>query len=934
MRSDGRPGNEARCLGNGLVTSAASPLVETAIALHREGRLKDAVALYQKALQGEASPAPALMHFAGMAWLGLGRPRKAEFLLGQAAAGSRRADFHVGHGNALYGLKHFAKAQKAFAAAAALDPTNATVWFNLGNAASSAHDTDAAIHAFEQALEYDPLLTQALVNLSTLLACDKHLDRFAALLRRVQSLGIWRGLLSDIALIGIPAAAKAGDKGRVVEDALREIAGAAEINPQALCLLGNLLFMRKDFAGAEVCYAKVIEVDPEQPGAGRGLGLLLAARGETEAARKHLAAARASDPDAEQLRKLSNLLIRITDSSPDHIKSYGLIRELYPDSVTVFETHLTWLTDTKDWKGIVDLLEERVQTHESPEYLVVLGAALMNLKREAEALKHLRRSIKLAPKNFAGWYNLSNILTNQGNNVDAYKAGKKAFLLEPKRVEAATSLALIAGRLRLHEEEERIVKRGLRHSPDSAPLLNLMGNNRLRQGNMKAALKLYERARAHIGPTDGAQFQMQLMSINYADVAPEIVSDAHFRWGDAVVAAWQGKAGLSPRPAAPKTRLKIGYVSGDYKNHSCSFFLAPLMANHDPERVEVYCYMTEVAADEVNLSFRRMARHWREIHHVTDTDAAAMIRRDGIDVLVDLSGHTSGARLEIFAQKPAPIQVNWLGYPNTTGLPTMDYRFTDAAADPVGMTDRYFRETLYRLPNFLCYQPPEFTPEVGKLPALAKGYVTFGCFNNSNKITDEVVAVWSRIMKRVSGSHMVLKTSNMSDKTTLGAFRAKFEKNGIDPGRIECFQAFPNKSDHLMTYSDIDLALDPFPYNGTTTTFESLWMGVPMIALEGKVHAGRVGHSILSGVGLPELVGRSPVEYVDIAVALAADLPRMEAYRSRLRRTLASSPLMDGKGFARSMEDAYFDMWNHAVATSQSVNRAQGQSAGAKKQRI
>jgi predicted O-linked N-acetylglucosamine transferase (SPINDLY family) len=272
-----------------------------------------------------------------------------------------------------------------------------------------------------------------------------------------------------------------------------------------------------------------------------------------------------------------------------------------------------------------------------------------------------------------------------------------------------------------------------------------------------------------------------------------------------------------------------------------------------------------------------------------------------------------GNRLSLFARKPAPVQVTWLGYPNTTGLSAIDYRFTDAFADPPGLTDRYYAEKLYRLPHFLCYKPSEHTPDVSPLPALERGYVTFGCFNNSNKISGQVIDVWAKILKQVENSRLVLKTGNLGDRETLEAFQKNFKKHGIESERIECFQSFPNKFDHLMTYSEIDLALDPFPYNGTTTTFESLWMGIPMVTLVGQVHAARVGYSILAGIGASELVAQTLEEYVEKAVALARDRERIGLYRARLRNMLRESPLMNGKSFAASVEKAYFEMWETAV---------------------
>ena len=378
----------------------------------------------------------------------------------------------------------------------------------------------------------------------------------------------------------------------------------------------------------------------------------------------------------------------------------------------------------------------------------------------------------------------------------------RAIKVNPKHIEAVGIAATFAGRLQQYEESERILELGLKHNPKSVDLLSLLGNSLMRRGDMGEAVKYYAKARRNVkesNKTAAANYAIQLMNANYTpDIPPAVTADMHFKWGDAMMEIFANNRCKITPPTTLKPRLRIGYVSGDFKNHSCSHFMLPVVTHHHADKVDVFCYMTDRVSDALTLQFRQHSPHWRNIAHLLDADIVKLIQEDEIDILVDLSGHTSGARMGVFACKPAPIQVNWLGYPNTTGLPTMDYRFTDAAADPPGMTEKYHRETLYRLPHFLCYAPRPTTPPVSSLPARNSGRITFGCFNNSNKITDQVVAAWAAILKRVEGSRIFLKTGSMSDGQTLQAFRAKFEKNGITPDRVECFVSFPNTFDHLI----------------------------------------------------------------------------------------------------------------------------------------
>jgi predicted O-linked N-acetylglucosamine transferase (SPINDLY family) len=319
--------------------------------------------------------------------------------------------------------------------------------------------------------------------------------------------------------------------------------------------------------------------------------------------------------------------------------------------------------------------------------------------------------------------------------------------------------------------------------------------------------------------------------------------------------------------------------------------------------------------DNVTERLKAEADHWFSIVGKNDEDVAEQIKRDGIDILVDLAGHTAKSRLQVFAYKPAPIQVTWLGYPNTTGMSAIDYRFTDEVADPIGEADNLHSEKLIRLGSgFLCYSGDESAPEKSALLLLERGHITFGSFNNLTKTTPEVVKLWSDILSAAPNTHLLLKSKQLMDEEMRARCREMFEKEGISGDRIELFGRLPKIEDHLGLYSKIDIGLDPFPYNGTTTTCEALWMGVPVVTMLGDRHAGRVGASILEHVGLEELIADDPKSYVETALELCRNVEKLAAFRNGLRNQMIHSPLCDASAFARNVEKAYAGMWKRYVA--------------------
>jgi predicted O-linked N-acetylglucosamine transferase (SPINDLY family) len=365
--------------------------------------------------------------------------------------------------------------------------------------------------------------------------------------------------------------------------------------------------------------------------------------------------------------------------------------------------------------------------------------------------------------------------------------------------------------------------------------------------------------------------------------------------------------------------LRIGYLSPDLRSHSVSFFILPLLENRNRQEAEVTCYSTTLAQDGVTEKIKANADTFRAVYRMSDEKLATLIQEDGIDILVELSGHTALNRLPMLANRVAPIQVTYLGYANTTGLAEMDYRITDAIADPVGVSDAWHTEKLVRIPGgFLAYRAAFNAAEfpVVPMPAEQAGHVTFGSFNNLAKINDTVLDAWAAILAQVPMSQLILKARGLrSDKVQariLGAFAAR----GVDTDRVRLLTQERTASAHLALYNQMDVALDTFPYNGTTTTCEALWMGTPVVTFQGRSHAGRVGASLLQRMGLGELVAENRQGYIETAVALGRDLSRIAQVRTGLRDRLQGSPVMDAGRLARELESAYRDLWRSYCAAA------------------
>ena len=406
-----------------------------------------------------------------------------------------------------------------------------------------------------------------------------------------------------------------------------------------------------------------------------------------------------------------------------------------------------------------------------------------------------------------------------------------------------------------------------------------------------------------LAPADHGIASARLLTLQYRDdLDASAIAAEHFAYGERFHGVAAAK--LAPEPGAPDRALRVGFVSADLGLHVVSQFLEPLFDAIDPAALEVTCYNAGTHDDAQTARLRARARAWRTISALDDEAAACCIRADRLDLCIDLSGHTGGNRLPVFARRVAPVQLTWLGYPDGTGLRTMDARITDAVADPPQTADRLYRERLVRLPGLLCYPGRPEAPPVTPLPCDSGQPFTFGCFNNLAKVSASALAAWVRVLDAVPGARLLLKSGGLDRGATAASLLRRWVEAGGDPARLAMEGHTPDFGSHLARYAAVDVALDSFPYNGTTTTCEALWMGVPVVSLAGERHAARVGASLLARIGRPEWVARDTAGFVEIAARLASDRTALAALRAGLRRAVMTSPLADATRFARDFERA------------------------------
>lgn len=720
---------------------------------------------------------------------------------------------------------------------------------------------------------------------------------------------------------------------------------------------------------AEKLYRKILIRDPAHGGAMNLMGVIERQNGRPELACQWTRKALAIQPDAEFYLNLGRALLDLQQSQSaaeafaqavaakpawalahaelsvalcdggDAEASLAAARravELEPATARFHFVHATALLASKQLAEAAEAFRRGLHIQpDAADARIILGQVLRDLGRLEEAAEQFRLVMSQEPGSVPAVTSLSKVLKNSGKPDEAtallfewaeywtklaracresgdrggeMQALIRALQLEPRHATAQTGLSGLLLQFPSLDEAEAVLFDSLKKMSAPPAILGLLGNVLKEIGYVNLALECYSRGLdLKPDPSVGSNFIYALLFDQWQD--DEQVAQQHREWAQTFA---QPHYPASPHfeNSRDETRaLRVGYVSGHFHDHAVALFSLPMLQAHHRDQVEIICYdNTGLGDDDYTRSFRACASEWRDITGLDDDTAAAVIKDDAIDILVDLSGHIAGGRILVFARKPAPIAVTYLGYQATTGMTVMDYRLTDTIADPPGESDRLYVEKLIRLdPGFFVYQPSTYAPPISPPPFVRNGFITFGCLNNPTKIGPAVVETWARLLALIPSAHLVVlgPTSHDVDPRVERLLWA----HGVDTSRLHFMGKRPRRA-YLEKYSDIDVALDPFPFSGHTTTCDALWQGVPVVTLAGSTYAGRMSASTLAQANLGHLVAHSPEEYLRIAHALASDTAGLAALRHTMRERLASAAILDAEGFVRGLESAYRQMWH------------------------
>ena len=634
---------------------------------------------------------------------------------------------------------------------------------------------------------------------------------------------------------------------------------------------------------AEACFRRVLQIQPRHPEAARNL----------ERARRAQGGALGADVG------------RLLPTGPETPAYADCCRRAYEfcEKGRFFEAE-PWIRDALAIRP------------DSADLLNDLGKVLVLQSRSEEGLASFRRAIAVEPDHARAHLNLAAALFDLERAAEAEPVARRAAQLEPGNPSSHNNLGLILAQLGRLTAAECAIGVGLEIAPDHADLLANLGNVLVLQGRAEEAQDSYRRA-LELKPGDHAARSNWLMSRHYlAGVDSRSLLEDHRGWDLRHAASLRATWRPFRNDRDPERPLRLGFVSADFRRHPVGYFVVRVMEGLLPLDCETYVYQTGSGNDGLTARIASASTVWRASRGLSDDELAEQIRADRIDLLFDLAGHTSKNRLLVFARKPAPIQLSWVGYEGTTGLSAMDYLLADRDQVPVG-TELYYEEKVVRLPDgYVCWDPPVDAPDVGPPPSDAWGSVTFGCFNNPAKVGPGVIATWAEILLRVPGSRLILKYRGLDDDGIGRRFLGLFSDHGIDPGRVQ-LSGWSPFAEMMAEYGKVDIALDPFPFSGCLTTCLALWMGVPVVTWPGETFAGRHSLSLLSIIGINETVAADRAGYVEIAVGLASDRTHLAELRAGLRSRMLDSPLCDGDRFGRSLLEVLRESWrewcNHSA---------------------
>jgi protein O-GlcNAc transferase len=753
--------------------------------------------------------------------------------------------------------------------------SNRPIWveacFNLANAWKDLGYLDEAARWYRRVLELNPDFAQAHCGLGNVTKDQGKLDEAATCYQRALQLKPDYAEAHNNLGVAYQEAGKMAEAAACYQRALQLQPDLAEAHNN----LGNVFRDQGNLDVAVHCHRRALELKPDFAKAHNDLGNTLGVQG---------------NPVEAVICYQRALQIR-----PEYAEAHNNLGVVYGETGKVAQA-------VACYQRALQLRPELAEAHNN------LGNVLMDAGKVDEALACYRRAVQLKPKFARAHNNLGNALRQQAKPDEAATCYQRALQINPDYADARNNLGNAyrdAGKL---SEALACYRRALELQPDFAEAHNNLGNVLKDAGEVNEALTCYRRA-LQLKPDFAKAHSNVLMMHQYrARMTLSELAAEHAEYGRLRAEPFRASWVPHANDRDPRRRLRLGFVSADFGRHPVGFFLIRALENLDQAQCEVVCYRDRAISDDVAFRFQAAATEWRDIGGLRDEVVAEKIRADRIDILFDLAGHTASNRLLVFARKPAPVQITWIGYEGTTGLEAIDYIVADRHTIPPGQ-EQWYRERVLRMPDcYVCYDPPETAPAVAPLPAANSDRICFGSFNNLAKITPQVVEVWAKVLLRIPGSRIVFKYRGLDSPRICRRYLDLFTACGIDPSRVE-LRPPSSYLDYLATYGEVDIALDPFPFGGGITTCDALWMGVPVITCVGETFASRHALSYLASVGLTEMIATTTEGYVELAVSLAGDLPRLSELRAGLRERMAASPLCDGKRFAANLMVVLRDAW-------------------------
>ena len=754
-------------------------------------------------------------------------------------------------------------------------PDNASGWALLGALARRSGDFDYAAELMEQAVSLEPQKAKFWSTLGEIRRAQKDLDAALAAFQHAVELhpnspNAWLGLA-------------------VVHDERKDAALAEKAYSQAL----NHSKDRVETAEIRVQFAGFLR---EQKRIKEGI--------------KQLRKAVSDAPESCEAITLLGRFISEGGSLDDAIDTFARATKRFPKAAKAWmEWGMVLLLLDKGEEAVEKMRKAAACQPDDPDVLVNLGYALQRNLQRTEALQVYLDAERAGCDTVDLHTNIGVLLKDQQRYMEAAQRFHKSCEINPECHASLCNLGTVCIELGLTTEAINCFQHALRLNPTMTAPHNNLGYMLQFSGRAAEGLSYYLKGLKLAPDNKELMHNYLLCTLYQTNLSPQEIFEEHRKWGGHLAAGIKRLPIRHVRDGHPQGKIRIGYVSPDFCEHPVAFFAGALLCGRDRDRFDVYAYSDVRKADALTEGFRKAVDVWRDISEMQDHEAGELIQHDEIDILVDLCGHTAHNRLEMMAAKPAPIIVSYLGYPATTGMPGVGFRITDVDVDPPGKTDAWHTEKLVRLERCAwCFEAPASSPPVAPMPAKANGFITFGCFNNLAKLNAPLYDSWVEILRQIPDSHLFLKAKTLIDPEICQEVRDYFTTRGIalDRLRVSGFEASPQS--HFERYNEVDIALDSYPYHGTTTTCEALWLGAPVITRAGEAHMSRVGVSLLRTVGHPELVASSDEEYIRLAVALARDPARLSTLRSSLRCQMMASPLLDQTGFIRAVEKAFDSM--------------------------